>query len=180
MTERFHAIMPCSRPQLMPRVMRYWLEELDPHPFELRLHLMIQGPEPDPYGVRKINEMLRLLPNDGWVFTPSDDTVHAPELLAAVGAHAGNHDCGAVVFSERRPPGDSAGELLIAAPENMRRSHVDGQQIIWRTSFIRGELFDFAGFGCQCDGAMVEKLYARSPGKFVFDPRVLINFNSLM
>lgn len=183
MIERFHVIMPFSRPQLIEPVMDFWLRMLDPHPFELRLYVFVQGPEPDPYGVRKINEGLNLLRADyrpGWLYTANDDTVHSPGLLAAVAAdYALRPDAGAIVFSEIRPKRDPAGEFLLAAPENMRRSHVDGQQIVWRTDFIRYELLDFAAFGPQVDGGMVEKLFARSPQRFVFDPRPLVNFNSL-
>ncbi len=60
MAERMHVIMSCSRPDNIPIIAPTYLK-MSPHPFELRWHICQQGPEPDPKGIAKNNEMLDMI-----------------------------------------------------------------------------------------------------------------------
>ena len=175
MSDRFYVVMPTSRPWNIPRIAHRWLSEMEPHPFEIRWWVMVQGPEPDPKGVNKSNEALRLI-KDGWVMAASDDTVHEPALLRRLGEVVkDNPNIKAIVVSERRP-GDN---VLHAHPDNMRKCHVDGQQVIWRGDFINNQQFDYGGFGPAADGDLIERMWAHDKGAFFFLDEVLVNFNSL-
>jgi hypothetical protein len=175
MADRFYIVMPSCRWGNIERLSRRWLTEMEPHPFEIRWWIMAQGPEPDPKGVNKTNEALRMI-RDGWLMAASDDTLHEPALLRRLGeVIKDNPDKRAVVVSERRP----CGCVLHASPDSMKRCRVDGQQIIWRSDFIYNQQFDYEHRGDQADGDLAERMWAHDSSAFLFLDEVLVNFNSL-
>src|SRR2546423_14867340 len=100
MATRLHIVMPCARPQNIPILAPKYLQEVVPHPFELRWHILQQGPDPDPKGIYKINEMLDLI-RGGWFMTVADDTIQHPELFSRIGEMIETHpQAGAIVFSQ--------------------------------------------------------------------------------
>ncbi len=175
MAERLHIIMPSCKPHHLPRIVRRLYREMEQHPFELRWHLMIQGPEPDPKGMVKVDEGIELV-RSGWVWTPSDDALHSPALFRRLAEVARQHPhAGAIVFSEHRPDGS----ILRARPAEMNPCRVDGSQVFWRREFIGRERHDFHRVGMAADGEFIRRLHERSPEGFVFVDEVLLDFNSL-
>lgn len=181
MSERLHIIMPCARPWNIPVIapaflgLRSFAGEPVSHPFELRWHILLQGPEPDPKGVNKVNEALAMI-RDGWFATWSDDTVHDPRIFQRLGeAIAQNPNAVAVVFSECRP----GGGVLHAAPGEMLPCHVDGSQVIMRRDFLGDARMDYAQYKDQADGYLLKQLHDRAPKQFVFVDEVLVYYNRL-
>jgi len=177
MSERFHILMPCAKPWNIPRL-AHGILEADPHPFELRWHIMQQGPEPDPKGLRKINEALGWI-SDGWFWTPSDDSIHSPRLFRRVGElMASRQDAVGIVFSEQRGPEEQY-KILYASREEMLPCHVDGSQCVWRRDAI-GELrYDFDAHAEQADGVFAQQMAERYGERILYADEVLCRFNSL-
>ncbi len=179
MRERLHVLMSVSKPRFMARLCRFFLEEMEPHPFELRWHLLVQCNEPDPKGYRKLDEALGWIP-DGWVWTPSDDSLHDPSLFRRLGEAVKVTEgrvgpVGAVVFAVQghRP------YPLLARPEYMKPCYVSGVSIFWRRSFLGDERHDFDRHGEIADGCLVERMHRRHPEAFAFVDEPLAWFNSL-
>jgi hypothetical protein len=147
---------------------------MEPHPFELRWHLCIQGPDPDPKGSRKINEMLDNI-QSGWCWWPSDDTIEHPALYRRLGETiAANPTAGAIVVSQHR----GGGHVLHARPDAMKVCHVDGAQVIWDRAFIGSERHQ-EKHGGTADGNFIVNKWREAPERFVFLDEVLTNWNSL-
>jgi hypothetical protein len=174
---RLHILMAASRPRFIEKLISAYMEKMEPHPFELRWHLLIQGPEPDPKGILKTNEMLDVLKGqDAWFFNPSDDTEEHPALFRRLHeAVSSNPTCGAVVFSQVRP----GGGVLQACPENMHPGSVDGSQVFWSLPVFGHCRYDWDQFGCGCDGHCIQSVYKNCPDRFVFVDEPLIQFGSL-
>lgn len=176
MAERLHIIMPCMRFEHLARIAHNFFVEMKPHPFELRWHIMAQGPEPDPYGNNKANEGIEMV-RDGWLVTWSDDTIHQIDLFKRFGeVLAENPNSGVVVFGESRP--DNC--LLKPCPENVRPCRIDGQQLFWKREFLGDERLNYLDHGNQHDGYLAQKMYEKDPSRWVFVEDYLIRFNALM
>ena len=76
---KLHIITPFlkSRAENVGKIARYFMEEMEPHPFAVRWHIAIQGEEHDPYGMNKTNEMLDLI--QGTPYPPYPATMPAGE-----------------------------------------------------------------------------------------------------
>lgn len=173
MSERFHILTPCARPQ---NVARIWesIVQSEAHPFEVRWHLALQGAEVDPHGINKTNELLDGA-CDGWVLTFADDSVLHPVLMRRVGEVI-RPDVGAVVVTQQRR--DFLGTLH-ACPGNMKIGQVSGDQIVWRREFLGESRFDYATHAHCCDGALICERYQAAPERFLFLDEVLSWFNWL-
>lgn len=198
MADRLHVIMACCRPQNIPRLAAYYLREMEGHRFELRWHILLQGPEPDPKGCRKLNEALHDIasgnPADPWIFHPSDDAIHSVKLFRRLGeVTEDNPKAKAVVFSEHRrdcPWTEGHWELmsadwlrsecLVAHPHNMKPCHVDGSQLFYRRNFIGFNRFDCQNDTHIADGKFIEALYRSEPDSFLFVDEPLLRFNNLV
>jgi len=180
--------MPTSRPWNLPTIIKCYLQDMEPHPFEIRWHLMCQGPEPDPKGFYKSSEGIGCAP-DGWLWFPSDDSIQPSTLFWRLGKIIQScNGIGAVVFSQRRrgvcpwtggswdneEPG-----ILRADPANMKKCRVDCTQVFFERMFLNGFRFQPAKHGSECDGGMIEELFERDPSRFVFAPNDYVFFNSL-
>lgn len=174
MSTRLHIIMPSNRPQNIPTLAPHYLQNMEPHPWELRWHILSQGPDADPKGINKTNEALTFI-KDGWLMMMSDDTYSHPALYRRLAevilAHPG---VGCVVFSQQR----GAGHVLVACPENMRPNYVCGSQVVWNRQFLGDDKYDSI-YGGISDGVLVSHVYRRDPGRFVFIPEVLTYFGRL-
>ena len=176
-TELF-ILMPCAKPWNIPRI-AHGILQCESHAFAIRWCILQQGTDVDPKGLIKLNQALDWVPSTAWFWTPSDDCIHAPSLIRRVGEIAAEHpDCGCIIVSEDRGIKESHA-ILHAAPENMKRCHVDGSQCFWRRDFVGDYRYDFAGCGDQADGEFVEHFYALDPKRFVFADEILCRFNSL-
>lgn len=173
MSERFHILTPCARPQNVARIWESIIQS-EPHPFEVRWHLALQGPEPDPHGINKTNELLDGA-CDGWVLTFADDSLLHPALMRRVSEIA-RPDVGAIVVTQQRR--DFLGTLH-AGPDNMQIGRVSGDQIVWRREFLGEHRFDYATYAHCCDGALICERYQVDPERFVFMDEVLSWFNRL-
>jgi len=172
---RLHLVMPVIRPLNMPQLILFYLVGMDPHPFELRWHLMVQGPDADPKGIHKANEAIGFI-QDGWVVTFSDDTTQDRSLFKRLGEVIKEHpECTAVVFSQKRLDGT----VLHAHPDNMHPCHVSGDQILWRHDLLNQYRFDYEAHAHECDGYLIEQVYREKPDHFVFIDEVLGKFGSL-
>lgn len=149
---------------------------MEPHPFEVRWHILLQGPEEDPKGVNKVNEGIDQAP-DGWLMLISDDTDQHPALFRRLGETiAANPKAGAVVFSQDRHEGRFH---LRARPDNMHPCHVCGGQIAWERAFLGTNRYNYAKHGGTCDGELIRFMYKQAPERFVFVEEVLTKFGSL-
>lgn len=175
MSERFHILTPCARPQNIARIWES-IQASEPHPFEVRWHIAAQGPEPDPFGINKTNELLDGA-CDGWVLTFADDSLIHPSLMRRVGEIAAQQPhAGAIIVTQQRR--DYLG-VLRACPENMEIGRVSGDQIVWRREFLGDSRFDYAKHAHCCDGALICERYQAAPERFVFVDEVLSWFNRL-
>jgi hypothetical protein len=175
---RLHLCIPSAKPWFLPIVVHFFTVQMEPHPFELRLHLAFQGHEPDPWGQNKTNEILEGIKesSDNWLFMFADDSLHHPSLFSRLGAIiASTPDCQAVVFGQKRE-----GHVLHASPDNMKRCFVDGGQFAWRRDFLGPDRYLAGTPGGQADGILAEHMWAkRDRSKFMFWDEPLVYFNSL-
>lgn len=174
---RLFLLIPSVRPNWAWRAVRFYLNEMAPHPFELRVIVAMQNRSPDPKGIAKLNECIDLIePFDpSWVFTLADDTTQHPSLFKRLAETiAANPDARAIVFGMWHP----SGRVLEAAPENCRPTLVGGGQVIWRRDFIGNHRFNYPDYGGRCDGHFIQSRYRESPDKFVFVNEPLTKFNS--
>ncbi len=182
--------MPCAKPWNLPAISMCLLRKQEPHDFEIRWHLMCQGPEPDPKGFRKFIEGMRMV-KDGWIWGPSDDTLQPRSLLQRLcQLVCANPGAGVIVFSQLRSrrencpwlgrpwPADHE-PVLRARPENMRPCRVDSTQCFFKKEFIGDRVFDFDRYRFEADGNFIMQLYQESPHRFVFCDEILTWFNSL-
>jgi hypothetical protein len=173
---RLHIIMACARPWNIPRLAPAYLERMEAHPFEVRWHILLQGPEPDPKGVAKTNEALDQI-RDGWVLTLADDTDQHPSLFRRLGEVIATHpQAGAVVFSQDRHRGR---HILRPTPATMGPCHVCGGQVAWERQFLGDVRFDWDQHGGCADGHVIQRLHQAHPDRFVFVDEVLMRFGSL-
>lgn len=172
---RLHLIMPCARPKNIVKLAPRYLEKMEPHPFELRWYIFLQGPEPDPKGSRKVNEAIDQITN-GWLMTVADDTDQHPALFRRLHeVIVDNPNAGAIVFSQDRRNGR---HVIKAAPENLRPCHCCGGQIVWNREFLGSHRFPPEHGGCA-DAALITTMYGNHPDRFVFVPETLTKFGSL-
>jgi hypothetical protein len=188
MSERLHIITPSCRPQNIGRLAQRYYQEMEPHPFELRWHLLIQGPDPDPKGLNKVAEGMDWQMK-GWTWFPSDDALHDPSLFRrlaeAVSAFKSHWPVGCVIFAEERRGGNCPwtgqpwkGGILDAKPENMKICRVDGSQAFFRDWMLKYEHMSFQRPE-EADGDLIQRLYSKKPESFLFVNEPLIKFNSL-
>ena len=167
---RLHIAMPFSRPQHMPVLARYYLEEMVPHPFELRWHVMVQGPDADPKGQLKCDEAIDFI-KDGWLFTFNDDTLHHPDLFRRLAHEINNHpDAGAIVFGQEGEAG-----MFPPLPDRIW----NGAQTAWRRDFLGSHRHNFEKNGQMGDIIIFNELFEAHPERFYFVNDALLRFNSL-
>lgn len=172
---RLHVLIPCARPWNIGIITQSYLQDMEKHPFEVRLHVLGQGPEPDPKGMFKVNEALAWIP-DGWVMFSTDDTFHYPSLFRRLHeVIRSNTHAQAVVFTEVRHFGTS---FLRAAPENMCLGNVCAG-VIWNRQLIGHNRFDFERHGEACDGRFIEMMFRQHRSRFVFVDEPLVCFGRL-
>jgi hypothetical protein len=175
MSERLHLAISVSRPWNLSRMLWFYLSEVEPHPFELRIHLNIQGPEPDFKGQNKTNECLKMI-QDGWVYFWCDDTIQYPSCFRRLSEVISGHpDAGAIVFSEQRP-----GHILHASKDHVKPCEICGSMICYKRDFIGDAFYDTAQHGDAADGWLAQHLFIKDPSRWVFIDEVLLKFNSLM
>lgn len=173
MTERLHVIMSVSRPWNVAQIVHSYLAMR--HPFELRIHLMVQGPDPDPKGVHKINEAIDSISN-GWILTVADDTVQHPDLMQRLWDTVSNDpEAGIVVFGNDR----GNGVHFIPSPETMTVGRVCGSAVAYNRHALGDHRFDYEAHAHEADGFLIQDLYQEAPNRFRFVPDVLTTFNSL-
>lgn len=175
MSERLHIVMPCARPENLEQIAQS-IRGVEAHPFEVRWHVLLQGPEPDPFGVSKTNEAIDAI-RDGWIWCFADDSLVHPSMFRRLGEILTEMPrAQAVVFSEQR--NDFLG-VLRAAPENVRIGAISGDQVVMRRELYGDRRYDYATHKHCCDGALLTEIYQATPAVFVFHDEVLVWFNRL-
>lgn len=172
---RLHLITPCCRPENLAPMMHRYLEEMDPHPFELRWHILVQGPEPDRYGCNKANECLDTLIEDGWIMFLSDDVLHDKSLFRRAAEIMTAHPQAlALVFW-----GYERGKPYPNPPKPNICNNIG--QCIFDRAFFGTQRFDLAKYGNNTDIVIVNRLYATAPEAFYLHDRseLLIEYNNL-
>lgn len=174
MTTRLHIVTSCVRPWNIPRIAEFYLCRMERHPFELRWHISVQGPDKDYKGCNKTNEAIDSI-KDGWLFFFADDTVQHQSIFRRLGeVVSANPDARVVVFSQQRGP-----DVLRSNPECCIPGKVCGGMFAVEREFL-GELrFDYPLYGSLCDGFLVQKLHEKDASRFVFVDEVLARFNSI-
>lgn len=184
---RLHLCMAVTRPHFLPIIMQGLLVDMEPHPFELRWHLAVQGPEPDPKGSRKFNEMVDAVPS-GWLYLMSDDTVPYPRFFRVLGETIEkNPNAGVIVVGQVRPIGTSIGatatyggrELLHARKESVYPGAICGGQVVYERSLLGLRRYDHEHHLAASDGVLVSEMFRDHPERFVFVDQTLTRFNSL-
>jgi len=178
MSPRLHLLMPCAYPERLPALLPSYTTAMEPHAWELRIHILLQGPDADPKGILKVNECLEEIRGDGgWFMTPSDDTIQHPALFRRMGEElAQNPDAVAIVVGQERR--DGLGNLF-ACPEQVRIGRIDGMQTCWNRAWIKQERYEWEKWGMFCDGEFAVRMFARAPQRFIFIPEMLTRHNSL-
>lgn len=174
MADRLHLITPCCRAKNFVRMAEHYLCNMSPHPWELRWHVLVQGPEPDPYGCNKANECLDQI-SGGWILFLSDDVLHDKSLFRR--AHeiiSGNPDCRAIVFW-----GYERGKPYKNPPKSNICNNIG--QVFFQREFFGDERFNLATYGNNTDVVIVNNLYAKKPEAFILNDRkeMLIEYNNL-
>ena len=173
---RLHIVMPCARPWNIPVLAPRYLEKMDAHPFELRWHIYLQGPDADPKGSNKCNEAIDDI-RDGWLFLFADDTDQHPSLFRRLGEVIKRHPkAGAVVFSQDRHGGRF---ILRAFPQNMKPCHVCGGAVAWERKFLGDNRYNYDKHGGTTDGELIKHMFTLDPNRFVFVDEVLTRYGSL-
>lgn len=176
MAERLHLVMPSIRAENIGRIAMFYAREMEPHPFEVRWHILFQGPESDPKGVKKTNEGIDGI-KDGWVIGVGDDTVHHPSLFRRIGEISdANPGIGAIVFSENR----GNGYILRASPHTVQPGLICGGQVVWRRWLLGDHRLDWDRFQERADGNLIQHIYTLNPGAFFFTDEPIMYFDSLL
>ncbi len=178
--------MACVRPQNLPLITQNLLIDQSAHPFEVRFHILLQGPEPDPKGALKLNEMMAMI-DRGWIHTPSDDTLQQPGLFSRLAkAIVDNPLAKVIIFSERRRSGPcpwtggpwaTEPHVLIAAPGNIKRCFIDGSQAFYHASIK--PIYPVDESPDEPDGLLLERLWEQNPKWFAFVPDFFIEWGVL-
>lgn len=169
-------LMPCAHPERLSTILPSYTTAMQPSIWEIRLHILLQGPDPDPKGILKVNECLNNL-RDGWFMTPSDDTIQYPSLFQRLGEELLKHpDAVAFVVGQERKPGLSP---LKAAPDQVQIGKIDGCQVCWNRAWIKDARYDWENYGRTCDGEFAVRLFALAPQRFVFIDEILTRHNSM-
>lgn len=178
MSPRLHILMPCSRPQRLAKILPAYTMAMETHPFEVRIHILLQGPDPDPKGILKCNEALDEIAGvGGWFVTYADDTTQHPALFRRLGeVMKDNPDAVALVVGQERK--DSVGNLN-ARPDQVQIGRIDGAQVCWNRDWVRSERYNWEAFEHLCDGEFAVRMFAKAPQRWVFIDEPLTRHNSL-
>jgi hypothetical protein len=176
-TELF-ILMPSVKAHNIPAIAPSILQ-CEGHAFALRWCVLQQGSEADEKGFKKLNQALDWVPLSAWFHTPSDDSIHYPNLYRRTGEIIAAHpECKAIVFSEDRGQKDG-NRILRAHPDNMKPGFVDGSQCLWNRAFVGDKRYDWDARKQEADGFFAMELYQKEPTAFIFCDEVLVRFNSL-
>lgn len=135
-----------------------------------RRQLVVRADVPGQYGERNLNEGLKCVKPEDWVWFHADDNVTTPDFFPALRKEV---DSGAeiVVF----PMKHSAGHLQ-AKPSSMAPGHADQSQIALKASLI-GDL-RWTDTWCP-DGDWIARLYERHADKFRYVQEPRLRYNDL-
>lgn len=173
--ERLHIIIPSSKPHFIGLVARHYLDGMEQHPFEVRIHVLYQGREPDPKGMHKTDEGIDSIQN-GWLFMMADDTLQHPALLRRLGEIIeANPSLGAVVFDTLREW--NSGHRVVNQVMD-HELHCHGGHIAWRRDWLGNERYgpNFEGWG---DVMLARRKLPSEPDKVHFCHEFLTTLNSL-
>ena len=178
MSPRLHILMPCARPERLLKILPAYTMGMEQHPFEVRIHILLQGPDPDPKGIRKCNEALDEIAGvGGWFVTYADDTVQHPSLFRRMGdALVAHPDAVAIVVGQERRDGIGP---LDARPDQVQIGRIDGAQVCWNRDWVRSERYEWEKWEHLCDGEFAVRMFAKAPQRWVFIQERLTNHNKL-
>lgn len=132
--------------------------------------LVVRADIPGQYGERNLNEGMKYVQPDDWVWFHADDNVTTPGFFPALRKEV---DSGAeiVVFGMNHCAG-----RLQAKPSSMAPGHADQAQIALKASLIG----DLRWRECPTpDGDWIGRLYERHADKFRFVQEPLLHYNYL-
>ena len=174
--ERLHIILPTAYYTNLAVVLPFFLQDMEPHPYELRIHLMAQGPEPDDKGLKKTNEAVEMI-KDGWLFMWADDTIPHPALFRRLHEITEKRPyLGAVCFATRRELRDRVSRDILLDLGSML---IQGGQVAWKREWLADSRYD-ANQGGVCDLLLAIKKLRTDPAKVFISDEVLTTFNSLL
>ena len=148
---------------------------MEPHPYELRIHIMAQGPERDDKGTDKTNEGIQMI-QDGWLFMNADDAIPYPACFRRLAEITkANPHIGAVVFGCRRElRADGCRDTVT----NLANMLIQGGQVAWKREWLGEWRYDNAHRG-GCDPKLAMLKLRSDPSKVFMCDECLTTFNSL-
>lgn len=174
--ERLHIILPSAYHTNLETVLPTFLQDMEPHPYELRVHVMAQGPEPDDKGLKKTNEAVDMI-RDGWLFMWADDTLPHPALFRRLAEITETRPwLGAVVFANRRELRERISRDYLVDLGSML---IQGGQVAWKREWLGASKYDPKLGGC-CDLYLAINKLRTDPSKVFISDEVLATFNSLL
>ena len=175
MAERLHIILPTGHPTYLETIIPCYLQDMEPHPYELRIHIMLQGPEPDDKGTNKTNEGIQMI-QDGWLFMQADDAMPHPACFRRLAEITkANPHIGAVVFTCRR---EIRGDGFADVPTNLANMIIQGGQIAWKREWLGEWRYDNTRRG-TCDLKLAIEKLRSDPSRVFMCDEALVTFNSL-
>lgn len=132
--------------------------------------LVVRADIPGQYGERNLNEGMKYVQPEDWVWFHADDNVTTPGFFKALREQV---DTGAEICVF--PLVIGVGMFLRSVPGSMRAGGADQAQIALKAKYVT----DRWGDGPTPDGDWIEKLYARHADKFRFVQEPLLRYNYL-
>ena len=132
--------------------------------------LVVRADIPGQYGERNLNEGMKYVQPEDWVWFHADDNLVTPGFFKSLREQV---DMGAEICVY--PMNIGIGMYLRSVPGSMRAGGADQSQIALKACYIKDRWEE----GPTPDGVWIEKLYARFGDKFRFVQEPALRYNAL-
>jgi len=138
---------------------------------DFKINLRFLKSTPGACGYDLINQILKEIDPNEWMYLLDDDNILHPNFSEFIGDI--KTDKSVITFSQFVDKKDFTGlEYRIAIPENMRFQGIDSAQILIKRSMVKEFALNYAA-----DGILIDALYKSNPEEFLFIDKVISYYN---
>jgi len=138
---------------------------------DFKINLRFLKSTPGACGYDLINQILKEIDPNEWMYLLDDDNILHPNFSEVIGDI--KTDKSVITFSQFVDKKDFTGlEYRISIPENMRFQGIDSAQILIKRSMVKEFALNYAA-----DGILIDALYKSNPEEFLFIDKVISYYN---
>ena len=138
---------------------------------DFKINLRFLKSTPGACGYDLINQILKEIDPNEWMYLLDDDNILHPNFSEVIGDI--KTDKSVITFSQFVDKKDFTGlEYRIAIPENMRFQGIDSAQILIKRSMVSEFALNYAA-----DGILIDALYKSNPEEFLLIDKVISYYN---